>query len=194
MDATTKRILVVDDEKDVCDMFEVKFRKQIKKQELSFLFAHNGEEAVEKLKENPDTSIVLTDLHMPKMDGLKLLEHLQHVKFPGASIVITAYGQTDRARQAMHKGALDVLNKPIDFADLEKTLFRAIQTQEKMAQRVEATELELIQAQSRIIELESQVQDLQIENRVLQMRVDGYKVELEGTASRTANSGELVLA
>lgn len=147
----SKTILVVDDERDVCELFEIKFRKQIRKQELAFLYAHDGDEALKLLQEHPDTTVVLTDLNMPKMDGLTLLQHLhdEH-EFNGHAIVITAYGDYERQRAAMHNGAFDFLSKPLDFSDLEATLNRALSQQEKLKKRYEELECAHIQAQAEI--------------------------------------------
>ena len=70
---TAPRILVVDDEPDVEALITQKFRRKVRKGELEFVFASDGLHALEVLDENPDVQIVLSDINMPRMDGLSLL-------------------------------------------------------------------------------------------------------------------------
>ena len=66
------KILVADDEKDLEVLIRQKFRQKIREQHYEFVFAMNGKEALEKVQENPDVDIVLSDINMPEMDGLTL--------------------------------------------------------------------------------------------------------------------------
>ena len=70
------KILVVDDETDLEVLIKQKFRKKIREKEYEFFFAINGKDALEKLIEQPDVDIVLSDINMPEMDGLTLLSKL----------------------------------------------------------------------------------------------------------------------
>ena len=70
-------ILVVDDEPDVELLITQRFRAAIRSKEFYFLFARDGEEALQVLKDHPEVDIVLSDINMPRMDGLTLLKHLQ---------------------------------------------------------------------------------------------------------------------
>ena len=67
----TLSILVVDDEPDVAELFRRKFRREIRHGEFEFSFAGDGVEALEKIKSEPDIDLVVTDINMPKMDGLR---------------------------------------------------------------------------------------------------------------------------
>ncbi len=174
--STKPTILVVDDEFDVQEMITTKFRKRIRKQELAFLFAYDGEEALRKLKECPHINIILTDINMPGMDGLTLLKSLNG--FVGHAIIITAYGDYDRQRQAMHSGAFDFLNKPLDFEDLETTLARSFRKQAIMRQRIEKLNLDLIQAQGRAAAFEGQNRKLSRQNQQLMARVKELERQL----------------
>lgn len=120
------KILVVDDEEDVELLLRQKFAKQIKSKELEFLFASNGIEAMKMLLQNQDINIILTDINMPEMDGLTLLSHLSELKRLYKAIIISAYGDMSNIRKAMNRGACDFITKPIDFNDLEITIFNAI--------------------------------------------------------------------
>ena len=73
------RILVVDDEPDLEMLVSHKFRRQIREDELSFVFAADGEEALSVLREQEAVDLVLSDINMPKMDGLSLLRHLKEL-------------------------------------------------------------------------------------------------------------------
>ncbi len=121
-----ERILVVDDEPALELLIRQKFRKQIRANELSFSFAGDGLEALEKLKDDPAIGVVLTDINMPRMDGLTLLENLREVDRTIRAIVVSAYGDLKNIRTAMNRGAFDFVTKPIDFTDLETTMQKSL--------------------------------------------------------------------
>ena len=73
------KIMVVDDEDDVEQLVRQKFRRQVRDQEYEFLFAKNGVDALVKLQDNPDTEMVFSDINMPEMDGLTLLDKIAEV-------------------------------------------------------------------------------------------------------------------
>ena len=118
----TTKILLVDDEPDVEGMVQLKFRKQIKSGAYHFIFAGNGIEALEKLRENPDIDIVISDINMPEMDGLTLLNRLNKLDRLLKAIIISAYSDMSNIRAAMNRGAYDFVTKPINFNDLEITI------------------------------------------------------------------------
>ncbi|TVQ42018.1 MAG: adenylate/guanylate cyclase domain-containing response regulator [Saprospirales bacterium] len=120
------RILVVDDEPDLEILIKQKFRKQIRANHFEFLFASNGEQALEVLEENSDVDLVLSDINMPVMDGLTLLLRLQENHKLLKSVVVSAYGDLENIRTAMNRGAFDFLIKPIDFKDLEITIEKTL--------------------------------------------------------------------
>lgn len=146
------KILVVDDEPDLEILIRQKFRKRIRQQELQFIFAHNGVEALLKIQSEPDIDIVLTDINMPEMDGLTLLTKLSEQHSIIKAIIISAYGDIENIRIAMNRGAFDFLTKPIDLQDLEITTNKTLQyvqqmkqalEQERYLQRLEAENLRL---------------------------------------------------
>ncbi len=122
------KILVVDDEVDFPALINRNFRKKIKNNELSFLFANNGREALEILEDDTDIDVVLTDINMPEMDGLTLLSEIRKINPDIKSVVISAYDDVNKVRLAMNQGAFDFLTKPIDFQDLEITINKTIET------------------------------------------------------------------
>ena len=122
----SSKILVTDDEPDVCTLIQKRFRKQIHEKKYQFVFATDGENALEVLRDHPDIEVVLTDINMPRMDGLTLLSHLQGVNPLARAVVVSAYSDLSNIRTAMNRGAFDFLVKPIDFKDLATTIDKTL--------------------------------------------------------------------
>src|SRR5215469_16673204 len=122
----TARILVVDDEQDVEALVLQKFRHQIRDGAISFLFARDGVEALAAFRNNGGIDLVVTDINMPRMDGLTLLEKLQEGEESVSTIVVSAYSDMANIRTAMNRGAFDFVTKPIDFLDLETTITKTL--------------------------------------------------------------------
>ena len=120
------KILVVDDEPDLEGLILQKFRRQIRDGSVSFLFAHDGIEALSMLDGNRDVDMVLSDINMPRMDGLSLLGKLQEGDENLSTVIVSAYGDMANIRIAMNRGAFDFVTKPIDFVDLETTIAKTI--------------------------------------------------------------------
>jgi len=123
----TAKILVIDDEPLLEYVILQLFRHQISTQELEFEFAINGVQALEKLQTNGSFDLVLTDINMPEMDGLTLLENLPAIDPTLKAVVVSAYGDMPNIRTAMNRGAFDFLTKPIDFDDLKITINKALE-------------------------------------------------------------------
>jgi signal transduction histidine kinase len=122
----TARILVVDDEPDLEELIQQKFRHQIRDGSVGFLFARDGIEALTVLEANHDVELVVTDINMPRMDGLTLMQKLQETEGNLSTIIVSAYGDMANIRTAMNRGAFDFLIKPIDFLDFETTIAKTI--------------------------------------------------------------------
>jgi adenylate cyclase len=124
----TSTVLVVDDEADLEKLILQKFRRPVREGALSFMFARDGIEALSTLEHNADVLVVILDINMPKMDGLSLLQKLREAQTDNkpATIILSAYGDISNIRLAMNRGAFDFLTKPIDFADLEKTIDKTL--------------------------------------------------------------------
>ena len=88
----------------------------------STVFANEGGQALDQLRNHPDIDLVLSDINMPGMDGLTLLQRVPEINPVVKVVIVSAYGDMDNIREAMNRGAFDFLTKPIDFADLEKTI------------------------------------------------------------------------
>jgi CheY-like chemotaxis protein len=119
-------ILVVDDEPDVAQLFRQRFRREARQGLYVIHFASSGEEALALLTSGiePSVAVILSDINMPRMDGLQLLGRIkQH--FPDLPVMmVTAYGDDDRRRHAAEAGAHQFLTKPVDFAQLKEELRR----------------------------------------------------------------------
>src|SRR6476619_7284978 len=122
----TARILVADDEPDLETLIQQKFRHQIRAGAVSFVFVRDGMEALSVLEANQDVDLVVTDINMPRMDGLTLLEKVQQIEGNLSTIIVSAYGDMANIRTAMNRGAFDFLTKPIDFLDFESTITKTI--------------------------------------------------------------------
>ena len=120
------KILVVDDEADLEALVKQKFRRKIRENVYEFVFAQNGEEALQKVSEHPDLDIVLSDINMPVMDGLTLLSRLPEANPIIKAVVVSAYGDMQNIRTAMNRGAFDFVCKPVDFDDLDVTMEKTI--------------------------------------------------------------------
>lgn len=121
------KILVVDDEKDVQILFQQRFRKEIRKAELNFVFAFSGEEALGVLdKMRHEAVLILSDINMPGMSGLELLKTIKKdfVAPPPVVMMVTAYGDEENYNTAKELGADDFLTKPVDFKLLKEKLIQ----------------------------------------------------------------------
>lgn len=115
------KILIVDDEKDVEILFLQKFRKEIKSGQLELVFAFSGQEALDLLSRSnpPEVVYVFSDINMPGMTGLELLDNIK-MKYPKLTVsMISAYGDKENYEKAIESGAKEFYTKPIDFTSLK---------------------------------------------------------------------------
>ncbi|GAU86279.1 response regulator [Bosea sp. BIWAKO-01] len=120
----TVSLLVVDDEPDVAELFSQRFRREARNGDYALHFAGSGEHALQQLRKgiHPEPVFILSDINMPGMDGLQLLHEIG-LGWPHLPVMmVTAYGDEDRRRQATAKGAVDFLSKPVDFDYLKQRL------------------------------------------------------------------------
>lgn len=120
------KILVVDDEPDLEVLIKQRFRKQIRDRSYEFIFAINGADALDKIRDAEDLDIVLSDINMPEMDGLTLLDKMGSLYPIIKAVIVSAYGDMDNIRIAMNRGAFDFITKPINFEDLDMTIIKTI--------------------------------------------------------------------
>ena len=122
-----KKILVVDDEVDLEPLVLQRMRRKIRAGTYTFVFAHNGVEALDVLREDSEIDMVLSDINMPVMDGLTLLDQIRQLDPNLRAVIISAYGDMDNIRTAMNRGAFDFVTKPLDFEDLQLTIDRTLE-------------------------------------------------------------------
>jgi CheY-like chemotaxis protein len=117
-------ILVVDDEPDVAELYRQRFRRETRQGIYVLHYATSGAEALDRLagKIEPTLVAILSDINMPGMDGLQLLGEIKQ-RFPELPVVmVTAYGDDERRRQAAEYGAANFLAKPVEFEHLKAQL------------------------------------------------------------------------
>ena len=148
---------MVDDEPDVERLVRQRMRREIRSGQYEFVFAGNGIEALVQLREHQDIDMVLSDINMPEMDGLTLLQQIPSVDPNVRSVVVSAYGDMKNIRTAMNRGAFDFVTKPIDFDDLRITITRTLETIELWRSALESRD--------KLVVLES---ELSLANRMQQ--------------------------
>lgn len=141
------KVLLADDEAPFEMMTRKIFRSEIQDGDYQFRFARDGQQALEILEQD-DIDILVTDINMPKMDGLTLLGKVRS-RWPNVvPVVISAYGDLDNIRNTMNSGAFDFLVKPVDRSDFRKTLAKAARQSQQIKDLAQArNERQLAQQQ-----------------------------------------------
>lgn len=124
------KILVVDDEKDVEVLFRQKFRKELRRGDFELLFAFSAKEALDLLNHDspPEVVYVFSDINMPGMSGLELLDIIKK-DYSGISVsMISAYGDKENYEKAIHSGAKEFFTKPIDFNVLKDEITKLLES------------------------------------------------------------------
>jgi len=117
-------ILVVDDEPDVEELFRQQFRRDIRAGRFIMEFANSAPNALDRARTIPDPSLILilSDINMPGMTGLEMLPMVKAARPNVPVIMITAYGDEGTRLKAIELGAVGLLPKPIDFAQLRQEI------------------------------------------------------------------------
>jgi len=138
MNENGRKILIVDDEPDLQMLMLQKFRHKVRSKEYEFVFAEDGKNAIEMIQADTEISLILSDINMPRMDGLTMLSELQTLERHSLkTIMVSAYGDLENIRTAMNRGAFDFVTKPIDFKDLETTIEKSIREIERIERGIE---------------------------------------------------------
>jgi CheY-like chemotaxis protein len=117
-------ILVVDDEPDVAELFRQQFRRETRQGTYVMHFAGSGEQALDLLagEIQPELIVILSDINMPGIDGLQLLDEIKQRRPDLPVMMVTAYGDDERRRRAEQLGASEFLTKPVNFDHLKSQL------------------------------------------------------------------------
>lgn len=117
-------IFVVDDEPDVAEMFRQRFRREMRDGTYVLHFALSAAEALEKLdgEIEPHLIVMLSDINMPGMDGLSLLQEIKKRRPDLPVMMVTAYDDAERRQKAKAYGAAEFVTKPVDFDVLKAQL------------------------------------------------------------------------
>ncbi len=138
MDESERTVLVVDDDETMREVLELRLRKW----GFQVLLASDASEA-EKVAEEADPDVILSDVVMPRLSGLDLVRKLQGEGPGRPMILLTAHGTVDMAVEAMKSGALDFITKPVNYPNLKVVLEDAFRELELRARsRHVARELE----------------------------------------------------
>ncbi|MFX1266284.1 MAG: sigma-54-dependent transcriptional regulator [Promethearchaeota archaeon] len=124
------KILIVDDEKRMCDSLTVLLSHEGYETHTSL----TGMEAVESLSRD-DFDLVLLDMVMPDISGPEVMKHVRNLNPETPVIVITGYGSLDSALKAMRWGAFDYMRKPLDFDELLVSVQKAVQQRMQTRER-----------------------------------------------------------
>jgi len=118
------KILVVDDEHDVEILFKQQFRREIRSGDLEMVFAFSGAEALRLLENSdpPEIMYMFSDINMPGMTGLELLDSVKQ-RYPNINVsMISAYGDDENYQNAIQSGAKEFFTKPINFEQLRNEI------------------------------------------------------------------------
>jgi signal transduction histidine kinase/AraC-like DNA-binding protein len=189
------KILAIDDEPQFEILLRQRFRKQIREGLFNFVFAENGLHALEVIEEQPDIDMVLTDINMPRMDGLTLLERLKTVRPLMKTVIVSAYGDMGNIRRAMNLGAFDFVTKPIEFVDLQTTIEKTLRETDLIRQAVQAKDLaEQNEKLKELDELKSQFfTNISHEFRTPLTVISGMAEQIEKTPERWLGRGLVMI-
>ena len=116
------RILIVDDDPQICETLA----EILSDEGFEVEYALSGEEALQKI-DTGSYDVVITDLLMPKVDGMEILTHVKRVKPKTQVIMITAFATIENAVEAMKRGASDYIAKPFKINEIQSSIKRVLE-------------------------------------------------------------------
>jgi CheY-like chemotaxis protein len=119
---------VVDDEADVESLFRQQFRRDLRAGRFEMQFSRSGAAAMNYIKDGQTgvISLILSDINMPGMDGIELLQKAKSAKPDVPVIMISAYGDAETRHKVLQSGAEDLLTKPLDFQALRQAIDKRV--------------------------------------------------------------------
>ncbi len=117
-----RKLLIIDDEENIRKML----KRSLEVEDYQIELALNGEEGLQKAKEN-DFDLILLDLNLPGMDGIEVLENLREEDNLTPVLIITGYGSVDSAVKVMKLGAIDYLQKPFNPEEIKEQIQQIIE-------------------------------------------------------------------
>jgi len=118
-----KKILFVEDDELIINSIEPVFKKVFQ----NIFMARNGEDGLNLFKENQDVDFIITDIKMPKMNGLEMIEEIQKIKQNIPTILITADGEYDSFLKADELGVYRYILKPLDVQEILEAIIKHIE-------------------------------------------------------------------
>lgn len=122
------KFLIVDDERDVEMLFRQKLRREVREGLFELEFAFSGNEALEILRSHnpPEVMYIFSDINMPGMTGLELLDKVK-AEFPEIQVsMISAYGDNENHDKAMNSGAKEFFTKPVNFDTIKAEMHQIL--------------------------------------------------------------------
>lgn len=142
-------VLIIDDDLVICKMLEDALRNR----DYNVLTVSNGKQGIEKVEDNKNIDVILTDLMLPDMEGIQVLEEIKRNDPDAVIVIITAYGTLQTAQNAIRIGAYDYVTKPFDVADLCSLVGRAA-----VSRKLNITNRELLKMHEYTVRLEADVE------------------------------------
>ena len=116
------QLLVADDEREIC----MRIKRELEKEGYQVAVAYNGEQCLEYFKNNR-VDMLITDIKMPGMSGLELVEKCRETTDDFVSIIITGHGDYEKASKSLKLGVYDYLKKPLSVDELITTVKKGIE-------------------------------------------------------------------